>query len=140
MTGTDIPFARQRIVFLMLLVGMALFMVAAAVVLQVNEGKGLGAVPELDQVVPFLGVGLAVAAFTMRAILGRAAANAAPGDRAAKRFVAVMMPLAMLEGGSIAGTTTWLLNGNAVPGLAVGLVLFALAIVMVPFSDPDQAK
>ena len=36
--------------------------------------------------------------------------------------------------------TVWLLNGKTVPTLAVAMVLLALAIVRVPFRDPDADR
>lgn len=142
MTGSAPSFAQQRLVCVMLLVGMSLYTIAVAIVLQTNEGKGLASTPitALDDAVMFVGLGLAIAAFVIRPRLQQAAAKAAPAEQGRLRFAAMLVPLAMLEGGCLFGITTWLLNGNAVPGLAVGLVLFALAIVMVPFSDPDQAR
>ena len=49
----------------------------------------------------------------------------------------MLVPLAILEGGCLFATTVWMLTGNAVPSLAVALVMLAIAIALVPFSDPD---
>ncbi|MCA8952227.1 MAG: hypothetical protein KDE27_22140 [Planctomycetes bacterium] len=139
MTDSPPPFAAQRVLFLMLLLGMTAYSIGAAVVLQTNDGRGLAdqPIPELDSVVIAVGIGTAVAAVAVRALLRRRAAGQPSPERGRTRFLAVLIPLATLEGGCLLGVTAWLLNGNAVPGLAVALVLLAIAIAIVPFRDPD---
>lgn len=134
------PFAAQRVVFLALLLGMTAYAVAVAVVLQVNEGKGIATapIPELDAFVVVAGVAFAGTALLLRSKLRSAAERLTGPDRSGAQFRATLIPLAMIEGGCVFGTTVWLLNGNPVPGLVVAMVLLALAIYLVPFADPDQ--
>jgi hypothetical protein len=134
-----LPFAQQRIVFLAILSSVAMFVVAAAVVLQTGDGKGLGGdpIPMLDTVALAAGAAVALAAFALRPALQRAAEAATGAARSHARFRATLIPLALLEGGCLLGIVTWMLNGNAVPGLVVALVLFAAAVAIVPFTDSD---
>ena len=55
------------------------------------------------------------------------------------RFRGTLVSLALLEGGCLFGLCVWLLNGNAVPGLAAAMALLSLAVLIVPFTDPDAA-
>lgn len=132
-------FAQQRLVCVALLLGMTFYAVVAGIVLSQNEGRGLAHTPIeiLETVVVIVGASLAIAAFAVRAALQRAAERADPDERAVRRFHASLVPLALLEGGCLFGITVWLLNGRPVPSLVVAMVLLALAIVVVPFSDPD---
>jgi len=134
-------FAQQRLVAIALLLGMTFYAVAVAVVLQTNDGKGMAGEPiaVLDTIVMVVGASMAVAAFTMRSMLDRAAQRAAPADRAGHRFRTMLVPLAMLEGACLFALTVWMLNGSTVPSLVTAMVLLALAIVMVPLRDPDDA-
>ncbi|MBL8748895.1 MAG: hypothetical protein JNK78_07035 [Planctomycetes bacterium] len=139
MTPSTIPFAQQRLVCVMLLVGIVLYSIGAAVALQVNDGKGFS--PDLPAEIGLvcwaLGGGLLVAAFVVRAALLRAVENAPPAERAARRFPALLAPIAILEGGALFGITIWMLLGDPVPGLVVACVLFAAAVFLIPLSDPD---
>lgn len=134
------PFALQRIVFCALLMGMAMYAIGVAVLLQQSGGKGLTEPPieALDTVATFAGIGLASAAMLVRRSMHAVADKLAGTERAAARFRATLVPMAILEGGCLLGLTTWLLNGRAVPGLVTALMLLALAILIVPFSDPDE--
>lgn len=141
MDRPTIPFAAQRLVFFALLLGMVAYTVAVAVLLQ-QLGKGLAdePVPRLDDVVVFTGLGLAIAAMLIRRRLQAGCERLAGAERGAARFRATLVPLAMLEGGCLFGTTTWLLSGRPVPGLVVAMVLLSLAILIVPFRDPDASN
>ena len=132
-------FAQQRLVCFGLLLGVSAYAIVVAVVLE-QAGKGFGPQPNdvLDTVAVAVGCAAALAAFGLRTLLGRAAAVAAPSDRASARFRALLVPMAMLEGGCLLGITTWMWNGNPVPGLVVAMVLLALMIAIVPLRDPDE--
>jgi len=91
----------------------------------------------LDTVAIAAGVAIAGAALIVRRMLQAAAARQTGAPRAMASFRATLVPIAILEGGCLLGLTTWLLNGNPVPGLVVALVLLSLAVLIVPFSDPD---
>lgn len=134
------PFAVQRLVFLSLLLGIAVFAVVVAFVLQSNDGHGLAdpRVPLLDTLSPVLGAVLAASAFTVRSLLQRRAARQDAGQRSQLRFSATLVPLAQLEAGALFGLVVWLLNGNPVPGLVVACVLFSLAVWLVPFHEPPE--
>jgi hypothetical protein len=136
----QIPFAQQRLVLVALLLGMTMYAIAAGIVLQTNDGKGIGgdAVPPfLETIVLVAGVALAAASFQLRSVLTRRAAAAEAEARSAMRFQSRLIPIAMLEGGCLFAITVWLLTGNTVPSLVVALVLLSLAIAQVPFQDPD---
>lgn len=134
-----LPFAQQRLVFFALLLGMTMYAIVVAVVLQTNDGKGMGEAPieMLDTVVIAVGAASAFGAFSLRGILQRQAEAAVGADRSHRRFRATLVPLAMIEGGCLFGLTVWMLNGNAVPNLVVAMVLLSVAIAFVPFSDPE---
>lgn len=136
------PFAAQRVVFFALLMGVLVFAAVVAVVIDQNGGQGLAAAPieALDTAAIVVGSGLAVASLLVRRRLQTSARQLAGEARAAARFRSTLVPLAMLEGGSLFGLTTWLQNGRAVPGLVVALVLLSLAITIVPFTDPDERR
>jgi hypothetical protein len=136
------PFAVQRLVYLALLLGVAVYAIAVAGAIQTNDGKGLGTEPieALDIASVAVGATLGIAALFLRGQLRRAADATAAEARAAARFRATLVPLAMLEGGCLLGITTWLLNGNAVPSLVVALVLLSAMILIVPLADPDGAR
>ncbi|MBX3463521.1 MAG: hypothetical protein KF830_10135 [Planctomycetes bacterium] len=135
-------FAQQRLVGFALLLGMIFYAVVAAVLLQQNDGKGLAVepIPVLDLAAPVVGASLGLAAFVLRSVLRRGIDTAPAEQRSMQRFRAMIVPLALLEGGCVLALTVWLLNGHAVPALAVALVLLALAIVVVPFQDPDVGR
>ncbi len=134
------PFALQRIVFFALLLGIAMYAIGVAVLLQQSGGKGFVEPPidELDLVATIAGLGLATAAMLVRRAMHAVANRLAGDERAAARFRATLVPMAILEGGCLLGLTTWLLNGRVVPGLVVALVLLSLAVLIVPFADPDE--
>ena len=135
------PFAVQRLVFLALLGGMVAPAIVFAAVLAGNEWRGMSEnpVPELGWAASLFGVAIAPIALLMR---GKklAEADAAPPERQGMlHFQARLLPIAMLEGGVLLNLVAWLLNGTLLPTMAVAVVLFALAIVVTPFSDPDAA-
>lgn len=129
--------AQQRIVLVALIVGMTLYIVATAIVLQTNAGAGLAAepVPALGTAAIAIGATTALGALLSRTVLRARAAGLEPAARQRAHFTANLVAIALLEGGSLFGTTTWLLNGTAVPGLAVALVLLSVAIALLPGRD-----
>jgi hypothetical protein len=137
--GPQPSFAHLRLICLALVMGMTMFTIVVAVVLHQNDGRGLAepTIPVLDDVALFLGIGAAVTAFGLRSVLLRPLEGAEGAARTMIRFRGTIVPIAMLEGGCLFGITVWMLNGNEVPALATALVLLSLAIVIVPFSDPD---
>ncbi|MBL8754208.1 MAG: hypothetical protein JNK15_12980 [Planctomycetes bacterium] len=141
MTGGQPPFAVQRVVFLALLGGMAAFALVVAMVLQGNGGRGLAETPieMLDIAAVGIGATNAVLAFVLRAILhGRIAAHP-PQQQATARFAATLVPIAVLEGGCMLALTAWMLNGAPFPNALVAGVLFAVAVTITPFRDPDRS-
>jgi hypothetical protein len=139
MTPAGSSFATQRLVCIALLLGMTTFAIVVAVVLQQNEGRGLAdhRLPELDDAVVFVGIGAGLVALAVRSLLFKLAARSDPEQRGMARFRATLVSLALLEGGCLFGLCVWMLNGNAVPGLAAALALLSLAVLVVPFTDPD---
>lgn len=135
-------FAQQRLVAFALLFGITLFAVTVAIVLQQNDGKGLATEPiaALDTVVLVVGGAMAVTAFAVRSLLNGIAERTPRDERGSQRFRAMLVPLAMLEGASLFALTVWMLNGTPVPSLVAAMVLLALAIVLVPFQDPDATR
>jgi hypothetical protein len=134
-----LPFAAQRLVFFALLLGMTMYAIVVAVMLQTSGGKGLAEapIPQLEVAAVVVGAVSAVVGLALRGGLQRSAAATTGTARSHARFRATLIPLAMLEGGCLFALTVWLLNGAAVPALVVGLVLLSLAIALVPFQDPD---
>lgn len=133
-----LPFAVHRIVYFALIMSMVCYAIVPAVLLEQNGGKGLAEAPlaRLDSVAMALGASLAGVALFVRSKLHAAAATKTGPARARALFRATLVPLAMIEAGCLLGLTTWLLNGNPVPGLVVALVLLSLAILIVPLRDP----
>jgi hypothetical protein len=133
------PFAAMRLIYLALVLGMTAYAIVAAVLLQGRGGKGMAEapIPEFDTIVPIVGAAVAATALLARHLLLRPLAAAAAAARPTLRFRATLIALALLEGGCLFALTAWLLNGNTVPHLAVAMVLLALAIALVPLSDPD---
>jgi lysylphosphatidylglycerol synthetase-like protein (DUF2156 family) len=135
-------FAQQRIIYFAILLGVVMFLVAVAVLQQTNEGRGLATepIPALDTAAITLGAVLASVAFFARGPLRRRAEQATGPARSQARFLATLVPLAILEGGCLFAIVTWMLNGTMVPSLVVALVLLAAAIAVVPFADPDAGR
>ncbi len=139
MTPSTIPFAQQRLVCVMLLVGIVLYSIGAAVALQANDGKGLSPdlPPEIGLVCWGVGGSMLIAAFVVRAAMERAVENAPREERATRRLPALLTPIAIVEGGALFGITIWMLTGEPVPGLVVACVLFAAGVFLIPLHDPD---
>jgi len=136
------PFATQRLIHVGLLVGIATYAVIVAVVLQGQDGKGMAEPPVegLDAATIAVGAAATIAALLVRSLL-RGRAEAATGARRdALHFHSTLAAVAILEGGCLFALTMWMLNGRAVPPLVVACVLFALAIVVVPFTPPNEAS
>ena len=142
MQGASPTFAQQRLICIALLVGMSFYAIVVAIVLKTNDGKGMAPEPLviLDTVVVAVGAAMAIGAFVLRSVLGGAAEKTAPEQRAMARFRAALVPIVLLEGGCLFGVTVWMINGTPVPGLVVAMVLLAIAIVLVPFTDPDAER
>lgn len=133
-------FAQQRLVCFALLMGVGAFALVVAFLLQQNGGAGLA--PDIDPMlgtaVLVVGPSMAVAALLVRGMLARKADAEPMATRASARFRALLVPMAMLEGGALLGITVWMMSGAAVPNLVVALVLLALMIALVPLRDPDE--
>lgn len=137
--NVNMPFAGQRMICMALVFGMAMYAIVAGLVLQTNEGAGLADEPieMLDTVALAVGIAAGVLGMLVRVLLTRKAEAAAKEDRATPRFLSRIVPLAILEGGCLLAITVWMLNGKAVPALAVALVLLSFAIALIPLQDPD---
>jgi hypothetical protein len=135
------PFAVQRLLFVALLGGMVAPAIVFAAVLASNDWRGLGdpPVPELGWAATLFGIAIAPLAMLLRGRKLAAADGAPPGRQGMLRFQARLLPIAMLEGGVLLNLVAWLLNGAVLPTVPVAAVLFALAVVLTPFSDPDAA-
>lgn len=138
MTPPKIPFAMQRLVFLALVFGVLAFMGVIAL-LHSSGGPPIVAapIPELDLVCMGFGAGSTVAALALRGLLHRRADALPPDARGVARFRAHLVPLAILEGGSLLALVTWMVNGHPLPGLVVALVLLSVMIMIIPFRDPE---
>ncbi|HEX5052726.1 MAG TPA: hypothetical protein VFZ65_13200 [Planctomycetota bacterium] len=136
-----VPFPVQRLLCFALIMGMAIYAIVVAVVLEQNDGKGLARqpIPVLDTVASTTAVAFAMGALLVRSLLHRQAELREANARTGMRFLATLVPLAMIEGACLLALTAWLLNGERVPNLVTALVLLALAIYIVPFRDPDSA-
>ena len=138
----QLPFAMQRVVCFALLLGMVTFTIAVAVFLQSNDGVGLLSPPMQELHVPVVVTGIATAlvALLLRAMLGKRVAAASEQQRSAARFVATLVPLALIEGACLFAQVVWLLNGAPVPNLVTVLGLLSVAISIVPMQDPDRQR
>ena len=137
--NVDIPFAGQRMICVALVLGMAMYAVVVGVILKLNDGVGMTEEPieVLDTIALIVGIAVAVLAVFARILIAKKAATADKGQRATPRFLSLVVPLVLLEGGCLLAITVWMLNGNAVPALAVACVLLSIAIAMIPLQDPD---
>lgn len=135
-----LSFAQQRLVAFALLMGVGVYALVTAFVLQQNDGKGIApdAMPELGTVVLLVGPAMLVTGLALRTVLGRRAEATPVEERGNPRFQALLLPMAALEAGALFGITEWLMSGRPVPGLVVALVLFAAMIAIVPLRDPDE--
>ena len=133
------PFAGQRMVCMALVFGMAMYAIAAGVLLKTNDGVGLAGEPieVLDTVALAAGIVLAGVALLVRMLLSKKAEAADKDHRGTPRFLSRLIPLAIIEAGCLLAITAWMLNGKALPSLAVALVLLSIAIAMIPLQDPD---
>lgn len=122
-----------------LLGGVCMFAVVIGVLLSQGDGKGLAPNDLLNTLSVGVGATMLAAALLLRGVLRNRAELQAGDDRARARFSAVLIPIAMLEGGMLLGLLTWMMNGAPVPGLVVACVLLAAAIGILPFRAPDEA-
>ena len=122
-----------------LVFGIAMYAIVVGVILKMNEGIGLSDEPieVLDTVALAVGITVAVVALLIRWILIKKAEATAKEHRARPRLLSRIIPLTIIEGGGLLAITIWMLNGNAVPSLAVACVLLSLAIALIPLTDPD---
>lgn len=120
---------QQQLVLAAILGGVVAFALVVAVVLaQTGHGLADPPVPVLDLVSLAAGASLAAVALWLRQQLRNAPADAAPDEAAMRQFQALLVPVAVLEGGMMLGLVTWLLNGKPLPGAAVAGALFLLAL------------
>lgn len=127
-------------IFLAMVFGITMYAIVAGVMIGSNDGKGL--VENLDGLIVdmtvWIGGGAAIGAITARQLMQRGLEDQPPAAVAARRFVARLVPIAILEAGALFALTIWLLSGKNVPPLAVAMVLLSIAIAIVPFRDPDE--
>ena len=137
--NVNMPFAGQRMICMALVFGMAMYAIVAGVMIKMNDGVGLSEEPieVLDAVSLGVGIGAAVIAMVVRVMLTKKAEATDKEHRATPRFLSRIVPLAILEGGCLLAITVWMLNGTALPPLAVACVLLSFAIALVPMQDPD---
>lgn len=138
--GPAPTFAQQRLILFALLLGMTMYAIAIAVILQTNDGQGMSPTitVDFDWIVPAVGASLTIAALLVRGALQRTAESRTGNARAKARFSAALVPVAMVEGGCLLALTMWMMTGRAVPHLVTAMVILAIAIAIVPFSDPDR--
>ncbi|MBK8097487.1 MAG: hypothetical protein IPK26_10285 [Planctomycetes bacterium] len=121
-----------------LLGGVCLFAIVIAVLLQ-GDGTGMQPLEFMNTLSVAVGASLLPVALLLRSTLRQRAEQKTGADRARARFAAVLVPIAVLEGGMMLGLTTWMMNGTPMPGLVVACVLLAAAIGILPFRAPDEA-
>jgi len=134
-----IPFYQQRVIFVALLLSMTLYAIGTAIVLQFNDGEGLASEPmaELNPIGIAFGLVSGMTAITLRMRLGARAETLEGAARSNARYMSRLIPLVIIEGGCLLNITAWLINGEALPSLAIALVLLAVAITITPLNDPD---
>lgn len=135
----NVPFAGQRMVCMALVFGMAMYAIAAGVMLKVNDGVGLAEEPIalLNTAALIVGIAVAIIGVFVRILLTKKAEAVDKEHRATPRFLSRIVPLAIIEAGCLLAITVWMLNGSALPALAVACVLLSIAIAMIPTRDPD---
>ena len=140
MTNQPVPDHRATIIVCSaLLGGVCMFAIVIAVLLQQNDGKGIAPLELINLVSVAIGASLLAAALLLRGVLRNRAEQKTGDDRARARFSAVLIPIALLEGGMMLGLMAWMMNGTPVPGLVVACVLLAAAIGILPFRAADAA-
>ena len=133
------PFAVQRILCLALVIGMSIYMVMAAVVLQSQEHTILEEpLAGFDIITLIVGGSALLVSLTGRMVLTQRANRTPPERRAMLRFAARLFPIAVLEFGGLLAITGWLLHGTTWPYLGVAGTLLAVAVALVPFTDVDE--
>lgn len=140
--SSPLPFATQRLVAFALLMGMAMFTIAVAVFLEVNDGRGLLSPPMKDLNVPVIAAAATACAVALilRGTLNARALSAPAERRDLARFQAMLLPLAVLEGACCFALVAWMLNGDPVPNLVAALGVLSCAIAIAPLRDPDEGQ
>lgn len=135
----SIPFAGQKMIYMALVVGIAMYAIVAGLILKSNDGIGLMEEPiqMLDTASPIVGIALALAAIAARILFNKRADAAELGGRSMQRMLSRLVPIFLLESACLFAITAWLLNGKAMPSLAVACILLSIAIAMMPLQDPD---
>ena len=136
---TPPPFAQQRLICLVLLLGMVSYATVVAVMLLQNDFEGLATeyIAWLDIVVPSVGLACVILAFLTRRLLSAAAESQFGFARGNAMFRANFIPIVIAEGGCLFSLTAWLLNATTLPHLVTALVLLSISIWFLPRRDPD---
>ena len=131
--ASNISRAQQQIVALAILFGALLFAIIVPFLLP-RQGGGIAnpPLPVLDWVAIGFGASLLIVVSVVRSMLGQRAAKAEPEAAASAQFVAMLVPLALLEAGMMLSCVAWLLNGSTNPNAIVFAVLFARGLLLVP--------
>ena len=132
------PFAQQRLICLALLLGMVSYAMVVAVMVVQTGNKGMAAeyIFWLDIALPSAGVVCAAVAVSTRRMLSATAEPLFGTARGNALFRAILVPLAVTEGGCLFGVTAWLFNASVAP-LVTTVLLLSLSIWLMPFRDPD---
>ncbi len=135
----SIPFAGQKMIYMALVVGIAMYAIVAGLILKSNDGIGIIEEPiqMLDTASSLVGITLALAAIAVRIIFNKRANAAELSGRNMQRMLSRLVPIFLLEAACCFAITVWLLNGKAIPSLAVACILLSIAIAMMPLQDPD---
>ena len=135
------PFAQQRLVAIALILAMALMGGVPALVLEpgkvlVNEAAEW---PYLKMVSWIFCALTLVAAIAARMFAHSRAQDAKGEERAKYFYMSSLLPIVILEAGFMFGFFTWIVTGEALPGLVFACLQFAIALACVPFTDPNKA-
>ena len=134
------PFAQQRLVAIALILAMALM--AGGVGLLLTPGKDLvnvvGESPYLTTTSWTVSVLALLAAVATRLFARSRAENAKGEDRAKFFYMSSLLPIVILEAGFTLSLFTWVLTDEAVPGLVLACLQFAIALACVPLTDPNK--
>ena len=135
----SIPFAGQKMIYMALVVGIAMYAIVAGLILKSNDGVGIMEEPiqMLDTASSLVGIALALAAIAARIIFNKRASAAELSGRSMQRLLSLLVPIFLLEAACCFAITVWLFNGKAIPSLAVACILLSIAIAMMPLQDPD---
>ncbi|MFK7739578.1 MAG: hypothetical protein AB8H80_04575 [Planctomycetota bacterium] len=131
----------QRIVVLALAAGQTLFAIVTGVLVQSEDGKGIGeeGIPILATVAIAAMIAAPILAYVLRGVLSKRADGVPAGPaRDQADFAAILVPAAMLEGGGLLCTVSWLINGGLLPYVIGSALCICLTLMLMPSGNAGK--